>query len=100
MIAAFDPRLLFSARRCDGSVAPCFSYCAGCAYIRIQCQLAQFSAIFLEKGYSSKKRILFSFFAPLRLRVNHLQPHGAGRDLIDLTRRREEEKIKNVLVRL
>jgi len=38
----------------------------------------------------SPKRV--SFFAPLRLRVNPLQPHGAQRGLLDLTRRRKGAK--------
>ena len=38
-------------------------------------------------------------FAPLRLRVNHLQPHGARRGLIYFTQRREGAKGIGIAVR-
>jgi hypothetical protein len=59
MTDAFVPRLPFSPRRCGGSVAPCFSYGAGCTQILIQCQLPEFSAIF-GKGCLDWKYLLFA----------------------------------------
>ncbi len=72
-----------------------FSNDAGQANIRIQCQLPEFSKVF-GSGALFKKSPLsrLHFFAPLRLRVNHLHPHGVRRGLMYLTRRREGAKRK------
>jgi hypothetical protein len=47
---------------------------------------------FRKSHYGLTKTHISSFFAPLRLRVNPLHPHGARGGLIDLTRRRKGAK--------
>jgi hypothetical protein len=83
-------------RRYNASTEPHFPNDAGSTNIRIQCQLPEISELFgsgaLFKKITAFSSSLLRAFAPSRLRVNHLHPHGVRRGLMYLTQRRKGAK--------
>jgi hypothetical protein len=89
MVAAVIPYLPSSLRCRGGLVSLFFQIVWAKRIYGFSVNFLSFPTFF-ERGVFLK--ITTFSFAPLRLRVNHLQPHGAWRGLIYFTQRRKGAK--------